>query len=78
MAATCVPPTAITTSQCRWTSVFTYGTAFATVSGPSTGRFITFALVAREASSMPAQTGAASLPVTPCSSVSRQALWEVY
>src|SRR4051794_24882538 len=74
-AATWAGPTAKTTAQRRWTSVARYGSALPTVASPVTGRYCTLAWVASDASCMPAHTGAAAAPATPCASVSRQAVY---
>src|SRR4051794_39367292 len=77
-AATWAGPTAKTTAQRRWTSVAKYGSALPTVASPVTGRYCTLAWVASDASCMPAHTGAAAAPATPCASVSRQAVYSRY
>src|ERR1039457_7214381 len=71
--ATSAGPAASTTLHCRITSVFMKIAAFASVAGPVTARYSTFARVASDADCIPAHTGADAGSASPAGPVSRHA-----
>jgi hypothetical protein len=77
-AAPSATPAPMTTSHCCTTSDATKVAAFASVCGPLTARYDTFARVARDALCMPAHAGAAAGSATPRAPVSRHARKFVY